>query len=188
MLMAPTEDSYSYNQAIMELGALICIPKQPKCLICPVSSCCDAFANGTQAMLPVKAAKKATPHFTIGVGVIRNAEGKVLIQQRPEEGLLGGLWEFPGGKQEANESLPETVRREIAEELGIQVNVGEPITQVKHAYSHFKITLHAYWCEYVSGQPESRASQGWKWVTLDELSQYAFPKANNRILDVILNA
>src|SRR5258708_27292126 len=104
----------------MELGATICTPRNPQCPKCPLRINCKARRLGLQNALPLKKKKKATPHFNIGAGVIWH-KGKVLISQRPLKGLLGGLWEFPGGKQEAGESLRETVRREIKEELGIQV-------------------------------------------------------------------
>jgi A/G-specific adenine glycosylase len=185
-LLSEAQDPYSYNQAIMELGATVCLPQNPRCLLCPVQEFCSAFAQGTQHERPVKESKKPTPHHSIGVGVIWH-EGKVLIQQRPAEGLLGGLWEFPGGKQEPDEALPETVRREIEEELGIEVTVDDLITTVKHAYTHFRITLHAFHCTYKEGTPEPRACQGWKWVHPEELTQYAFPKANKTVLEKVLS-
>lgn len=174
-----------YNQAIMELGATVCLPQNPRCLLCPVKVFCDACDRGTQHERPVKAAKKASPHYTIAVGVIWKGD-QVMIQQRPEGGLLGGLWEFPGGKQEAGEVLTETVYREIQEELEIEVSVGELITSVKHAYTHFKITLYAYHCQYLSGEPNPKACQDWRWVSPEELQAYAFPKANKTVLEVML--
>jgi A/G-specific adenine glycosylase len=186
-LLLESDEPHLFNQAIMELGATLCSPQNPRCLLCPVKSFCEAFAKGTQHERPVKTPKKATPHHMIGVGVIWK-NNRVLIQQRPENGLLGGLWEFPGGKQEAGETLEQTVLREIEEEVGIQVAVGERITTVKHAYTHFKITLHAYHCAYISGKPQSRVSQGWQWVSPDELEQYAFPKANKTVLSLLLKA
>jgi A/G-specific adenine glycosylase len=184
-LLAESEDPYHYNQAIMELGATVCLPQNPRCLLCPVKKYCTAFARGTQHDRPVKKTKKPTPHHVIAVGVIWH-ENRVLIQQRPEEGLLGNLWEFPGGKQEPGETLQETVRREIEEELGIEVLVRESIAVVKHAYTHFKITLHAYHCQYQSGVPQPKACQAWHWVSPDELGQYAFPKANKTVLETML--
>jgi A/G-specific adenine glycosylase len=185
-LLAESDDPYHYNQAIMELGATVCLPQNPRCLLCPVKQHCTAYAQGTQHERPVKASRKATPHYHIGVGVIWH-ENRILIQQRPEEGLLGNLWEFPGGKQEANEPIEETVRREIEEELDIAVEVGELIATVKHAYSHFKITLHAYHCRYRSGEPQPKACQAWKWVMPEELTTYAFPKANKTVLEKVLS-
>ncbi len=186
-LLAPAStanEAYAFNQAIMELGATLCTPKTPACLLCPVGQHCEAKANGTQQERPVKTAKKPTPHYHIGAAVIWHND-LILIQQRPRNGLLGGLWEFPGGKQEPDETLKETVIREIHEELAIEIEVGEKLTEVKHAYSHFKITLHAYHCQYLSGEPQLLSADALTWARPDELTQYAFPKANNRVIDEI---
>ncbi len=185
-LLEEADDSYAFNQGIMELGATVCLPQAPRCLLCPVQPFCEAYAFGMQQELPVKAKRKPVPHYDIAVGVIWNKENQVLIQQRPAEGLLGGLWEFPGGKQEPDETLETTVQREIAEELGIDIVVCEKIETVKHAYTHFKITLHAYRCVYQSGEPHPRAATAWKWVPVSELPQYAFPKANKTVLEGLL--
>ncbi len=134
----------NYNQALMDLGRLICKPRTPLCAECPVSQHCCAYQRGTQTERPVKPAKAKTPHYDVTAGIIWNARGEVLIAQRPLDGLLGGLWEFPGGKQEAGESLPECLQRELREELAIEVEVGDLFTTVKHGFTHFKITLHAF--------------------------------------------
>jgi A/G-specific adenine glycosylase len=187
-LLEEADDPYTFNQAIMELGATLCTQKHPQCLVCPVAQCCKANAHGTQHDRPVKVQKAPIPHKTIAVGVIWQDETrqKVLIQQRPEGALLGGLWEFPGGKQEADETLPQTVARELAEELGISVQVQEKIIAVKHAYTHYKITLHAYHCLWTGGKPTPTAAQQWAWVGLDQLEAYAFPKANKSVLQALL--
>jgi A/G-specific adenine glycosylase len=184
LLPAEAQDAYDFNQAVMELGATLCTPKKPSCPRCPWLEECVAKREGREHEIPIKVAAKATPHYTIGVGVIWH-EGRVLIALRPAEGLLGGLWEFPGGKCNEKESLKDCVKREIAEEIGIEITVGHKIETVKHAYSHFKITLHAFECQYVSGTPEPRSSQAIKWVTLEEIDQYAFPKANKRVLEAL---
>ena len=76
---------------------------------------------------------------------------KILITKRKKNQLLGGLWEFPGGKIENHESIENCIKREIKEELDIQIKVNNFITKIKHQYSHFKITLYAYHCQYISG-------------------------------------
>lgn len=174
-----------YNQALMELGATICIPKNPKCLICPIQRYCKAFATGQQNILPVKSKAKPIPHYHIGAGVIWK-KGEILISQRPSKGLLGGLWEFAGGKQETGESITDCVQREIKEELGISVKVQSEIATVDHAYTHFKITLHAHECKYISGTPKTIGCQDWKWIKPHELRDYAFPSANQPIIEKIL--
>jgi A/G-specific adenine glycosylase len=188
--LVPKGHAREFNQALMELGATICVPKNPRCLICPVQKNCRARTLGLQNVLPVTRAKKELPHKIIAAGVIykraRSGSAKILIQQRLSEGLLGGLWEFPGGKVEADERLEECVAREVREELGIEIRVGEKIIVVEHAYSHFSITLHAFRCEFVAGRVKLRGAQKFKWVRPRELEQYAFPAANKKIIAELL--
>ena len=172
----------SYNQALMDLGRLICKPRAPLCADCPVSAHCLAYQHGTQTKRPVKPAKAKIPHYDVTAGIIWNARDEVLIAQRPLDGLLGGLWEFPGGKQEAGESLPECLRRELREELAIEVEVGDLFTVVKHGFTHFKITLHAFTCQYVSGEPQKLGVRDFAWVTPDQFDAYAFGKADRQVI------
>ncbi|MBZ0275927.1 MAG: A/G-specific adenine glycosylase, partial [Anaerolineae bacterium] len=162
-----------YNQALMELGRRICKPRNPTCGDCPIRAYCQAFRHGTQEDRPVKKDKAPTPHYDVTAGLIWNDKGQILIAQRPPDGLLGGLWEFPGGKQEAGETLPECLKRELREELAIEVEVGELFIVVRHAFTHFRITLHTFTCRYLAGPPESIGVADWVWVTPDELSRYA---------------
>lgn len=171
-----------YNQAIMDLGRLICRPRQPDCAVCPVRSRCRAFASGTQTERPVKKTKTPTPHYDVAAGMIWNDAGQLLIAQRPLDGLLGGLWEFPGGKQEAGESLEACLRRELREELAIEVEVGDLFVAVKHGFTHFKITLHAFTCRYTGGEPQRLGVRDFAWVTPDELDRYSFGKADRRVI------
>ena len=184
-LLGDAEDAWTHNQAMMELGAVICTPRTPECPACPVQMHCSAFAAETVGDRPVKKRRKPLPHKHIGVGVVYRGPHEVLIQLRPANGLLGGLWEFPGGKQEPDEPIEETVRRELAEELAIEVTVRQLLCTVRHTYSHFKVTLHVYTCDLVSGTPTPRAAQRWLWSPVSELSSYAFPKANRDVLAVL---
>jgi A/G-specific adenine glycosylase len=176
-----------YNQALMELGQKICTPRQPDCARCPVQAMCQAYAAGTQLDRPVKKKKAATPHYDVAAGLIYDEQGRLLIAQRPAEGLLGGLWEFPGGKQENGETLPACLQRELREELAIEVEVGALFVKVKHAFTHFKITLHAFECRYLGAsaphtEPQLLGAQAYAWVTLDALSQYSFGKADREVI------
>jgi len=179
--LIPSGEAGNYNQALMELGATICTPRSPQCPKCPVRKNCKARVLGLQNDLPLKKKKRPTPHFHIGAGVIWH-KGKILSSQRPLKGLLGGMWEFPGGKQESGESLSETVHREIKEEMGIHVKVGRKLARVDHAYSHFKITLHAHDCAYQSGKVQSLGVMDWRWVRPQDLKKFAFPAANQPII------
>ncbi len=175
-----------YNQSIMELGSQVCTPKRPQCAICPVQDHCIAQAQATPELYPTPKKKEPTPHYDVAVAVLRDASNRIFIQQRAPKGLLGGLWELPGGKANSGESGPQTCVRELQEELGVQVSVGELVGVVKHAYSHFKITLRAYECTVLDGIPVSTEGLITTWVEPDELGKFAFPRANRRILDLLV--
>lgn len=171
-----------YNQALMELGRTVCKPRAPLCKACPLQAHCKAYANNTQELRPVKRKKAPTPHYDVAAGIIRDNAGRILIAQRPPDGLLGGLWEFPGGKQEPDETLPQCLQRELREELAIEVEVGTLFVVVKHAFTHFKITLHAFECRYISGEPQKLGVHDWAWVTETQLEQYSFGKADREVI------
>ena len=191
--LLPPNRAGDFNQALMDLGATVCVPRNPRCGICPLATWCLARAHGDQDKLPVKTKRKPIPHYDVAVGVIRRGK-RLLIDRRKPEGLLGGLWEFPGGKRKGNESLEHCLTREIREELGIRVKIVRPLMSVPHAYTHFRITLHVYECRlvagpersrtgrYVSGHPRAIGCAESRWVRLDELNHYAFPSANRKVI------
>ncbi|TVQ03567.1 MAG: A/G-specific adenine glycosylase [Balneolaceae bacterium] len=172
-----------FNQAVMELGALICTPKNPACHLCPVSQYCISLQRMETDVIPYKSPSKKIPHKEIAVGLIVNEKNELLIALRPNNSMLGGLWEFPGGKREQNETLQETVIRELKEELGVDVEIYSKFRDLKHTYSHFKITLHAFWCKIINGQPAPKSSQKLVWVGLEGVDHYPFPKANKTLLN-----
>ena len=126
------------------------------------------------------------PFQVIGVGLVRNGAGEVLIDKRLNEGLLGGLWEFPGGKQEPGEPIVATIRRELEEELAIEVEVGEELIVVDHAYSHKRLRFVVHLCHWRSGDPQPLASQQVRWVKPQQLSDFPFPAANARIIAALM--
>jgi A/G-specific adenine glycosylase len=180
----PTARVGDYNQALMDLGRVICKPRAPLCGDCPVRAHCRAYASGTQGERPVKAAKAKTPHYDVTAGMIWDVRGKLLIAQRPLNGLLGGLWEFPGGKAEPGETLEACLARELHEELGIAVEVGALFVVVRHTFTHFRITLHAFTCHYhdQSGDPQALGVRDWAWVAPDGLDHYSFGKADRQVI------
>jgi A/G-specific adenine glycosylase len=169
-----------YNQALMDLGATVCLPTAPHCHLCPLAELCRARALGLQEERPVRRARAETPHYTVTAAVIRR-EGKVLLARRPAEGLLGGLWEFPGGKQQDGEDLQACLRREIAEELGVRVVVGAPLGVYRHAYTHFRITLHAFECSLNGGRPRPLQASALAWVLPGDLGGYPMGKVDRMI-------
>lgn len=173
-----------HNEAVMELGALVCLPKNPDCSQCPLQTHCRAAQLDLQTDFPVKKKKKPVPHYDIAVGIIRDAESRVYIQQRATDAMLGGLWEFPGGKVEPGETPEVACHREVLEETGMQIQVVAPITSIKHAYSHFRITMHAFECVLLSDHV-SRTEQPHAWIAKESFGDYAFPRANRRLLDLL---
>ncbi|MBN1202634.1 MAG: A/G-specific adenine glycosylase [Anaerolineae bacterium] len=174
-----------WNEGLMELGRRICTPTSPDCDACPLADHCAARQLGNQHERPVKLPRSKTPHYDVTAAVIRHADGRLLIAQRPHDGMLGGLWEFPGGKRQPGESLPDCLRREIREELDIEIAVGEQIGTVRHAYSHFRITLYAYACEYLAGEPQATECADWAWVEPGDLDNYAFPVTDQKIIGML---
>lgn len=179
------ENPRDFNQALMDLGATVRTAKNPTCLLCPWRGNCQGYNLGVQSELPMREASSTVPHKVIGVAAIWNGEGQILIDRRKQNGLLGGLWEFPGGKLEDGETIQACIRREILEELAIEVEVGEHLITVEHAYTHFRVTLNVYHCRHVGGEPQPLQCDEIRWVTLEELDLFAFPVANVKIIEAL---
>ena len=125
------------------------------------------------------------PHKRIGVAVIWNQSGQILIDKRKLEGTMGGLWEFPGGKIEAGETVVDCIVREIREELAIDITVGEHLMSIEHTYPTFQMTLIVHHCQYIGGIPQPIASDEIRWVNISDLVNYQFPAANMAIINAI---
>jgi len=166
-----------FNESLMELGALVCLPKSPRCALCPLQPGCRAARGGLASVLPVKSGKAQTPRYQVALAVIVRG-GKLFIQQRPENGHLGGLWEFPGGKCRAGEKAELAVVRECGEELGVEIEVQAQLAVVRHAYSHFKVVLHVFACRLLGGRIRTR--QPHAWVKVSDLDRYPFPAGNHK--------
>ncbi|CCI38858.1 8-oxo-dGTP diphosphatase MutT [Microcystis aeruginosa] len=118
----------------------------------------------------------------IGVAVIRDDRDLILIDRRLAKGLLGGFWEFPGGKIEGNETVQECIKREILEEIGIDIAIDSHLITIDHTYSHFRVNLQVYNCRYLSGEARAIECEEIRWVTIEELDNYTFPAANQEII------
>jgi len=183
--LLPSNNPGEFNQALMELGALVCTPQSPSCKICPLQEICLSRVNRRENEIPVKIKKKPVPHVDVSAGIIW-ANGKILITRRPTDKMLGGLWEFPGGKCEKGESFEQCLLREISEELSIRVEIIAHFMDVKHAYSHFKMTLHMFDCRYVSGKPVLNGVDAFQWVSPEDLLELPFPAADGKVIREIL--
>ena len=170
-----------FNQALMELGATVCRPRHPDCNSCPLQGQCRALSSDRVHALPHRIARAPVPRHRIAVGVVFKND-RVLITRRRPEGLLGGLWEFPGGKIRPGETPAAACIREIKEEVNLAVTVEAFLTRVKHAYSHFKIVMDIYCCRYASGRIRLNGPVDFRWARPRQLDEYAFPAANHKFM------
>jgi A/G-specific adenine glycosylase len=170
-----------FNQAVMELGALICRSKNPMCLLCPVQEFCRAFEKGEQEIIP-RPQKRSYRKIEAVIGLVKKRD-KYLIQKRPPKGLMADLWEFPGGKKKPGETLEEALSREIKEELRADVDSAELLTSVKHAYTQFQVTLYAFSCTLQGLPPLPRDK--YRWVSLKAMKHYPFPSGSAKIIQFL---
>ncbi len=174
----PARKAGIFNQALMELGALVCRSRNPQCMLCPVIDFCRAVRAGKQEIIPQPKSQKFNKVEAV-VAVIRK-DGLYLIQKRPSRGLFAGLWEFPGGKIEAGETPRTALRREVREELGAGVQGIRALTTVKHSYTRFQVTLHAFLCEFVMEPRMDRRNH--RWVSLRAVRRYPLPSGSVKIV------
>jgi A/G-specific adenine glycosylase len=180
----PKGKASAYNQALMDLGALVCTPRDPKCSACPLAEQCAACALNLQEELPVVQSKKKLPHYIVTAAVIQR-NGCVLIAQRPSNGLLGSMWEFPGGTLQLGEDLTACLQREIREELDVSIHVADMLGVFDHAYTHFRVTLHAFYCTLPSGEPRNLEHLALAWVSPSDLSDYPMGKIDRQIAGIL---
>jgi len=175
----PKGKAGDFNQALMDLGATICVPKNPRCLVCPLTEMCKAYVNETQAIRPVRKLKRMVPQYIHTAGVIIK-RGRVLISQRPSKGLLGGMWEFPNGRVNADPA--KELSKVLKTGYSLKVQRKEALGVVQHAYTHFKVTVHAFQCELLS-RPDQK---NLKWVLLKELDKYPMGKVDRQIAMMLM--
>jgi A/G-specific adenine glycosylase len=175
-----TVDPSDFNEAMMELGALVCTPRSPACDTCPLRRGCVALRDASIAALPVKGGRTAVPHLDVAVAFVSDSRGRVLLRCRPDGGMLAGMWELPGGKRKGEESLDKTVVRSVRERTGVEVEVGARCGKVEHAFSHFRMTLHVFRATRVGG----RVRAGSRWVPQAEVADLPLPTANRKALEL----
>ncbi len=227
--LIPKGFSNPFNQALMDLGSVICTPKGPLCPECPLRGLCKGRQSGEPERFPLRIPKKKIPHVEAVCAVIWEKR-RVLLNQRPPSGLLGGLWEFPNWKSESksthstprsevrgmlrvdterrlspqfkNRSLPSTrdfgelsrvarakgapsnvsslrLRADIKKETGMNVEVKESIGTFRQTFSHFKLTLHVYYCRAMNGKGKGR------WVSIKDLPHLPMSRIHRKVADAI---
>jgi A/G-specific adenine glycosylase len=177
-----------FNQGMMELGALICIARNPRCKICPVREDCQAFSLGLVSDRPVLKEPVKTIFIEMATGILQR-KGSILIQKRKTKGVWANLWEFPGGRLEPGETPEMALVREYLEETELAVGNLKKITTVQHSYTIYRVTLHCYFCSLVDTrhEPVLHGAQEYRWVKPDELSNYAFPAGHRKLIRYLQN-
>ncbi len=188
--LLPKGKARQFNQALMDLGGLICTPKNPRCPDCPIRKYCIADKSGVVASRPVQQRPKKTINIYRVAGIIR-WDGKVYIQKRAQNDVWGGLWEFPGGevdRNKTNHSDAMMVSQVVFDDCGLDVAVGDFLCSVQHQYTHHKITLDCYLCDLRSGShpvPELNKAVDFRWVALEEFAEYGFPAGARKVIEFI---
>lgn len=177
----PSQRVGDFNQALMELGALVCQSRSPACSSCPLKFSCRAYQNGNPEDIPLRRAKNIT-RLNAVVAIIEHS-GAYFIQQRPKSGLLAGLWEFPGGKVEAGETCQRALRREIKEEIGVEVKSGRHLLDITHFYTRYQVRLSVWRCHVMPLPSEDKTH---RWVKATDFKKYPMPAANVRIVKHLL--
>ena len=174
--LVPDDFPGDFNQALMELGALICAPADPQCERCPLLSDCVAGRSPDPSALPEFPPGRASVSVTHSAALIRNEVKQFLIVQRPLHGLWGGLWEFPRVVCQAGENPPEAAARAAQEVVGVKVAVGERIGLVKHGVTHHKITLYGYAAEPQDAGlvPQPVHCAALRWTEPEAFANFAF--------------
>jgi len=180
--LIPVKRPGDFNQALMDLGATICKPKNPDCSRCPVDSLCQARIKNLQNVLPITRKTSAIPHRRAAAAVIRNSKGMLLVVQRPASGLLASLWKLPGGFIKSGEDTGNSLRQNVKEELGISIRPGKQLASINHTYTHFRITLQAYECSLLKGTPKPLGCQNWRWASQNDLKKLPLSKIDRLIL------
>jgi A/G-specific adenine glycosylase len=183
--LLPTKRVGDYNQALMDLGRLICVPRRPACESCPLQSNCLAFAHHTTAQRPVKTPKAPVKEARAVAAVLRDEANRLLLVQRPSRGLLGGLWSLPGGFCEPEESLSEGLQRLVRETLQLEISVAEQLATATQTLTHLRMTVRAFDCQIMAGTPQALGVAAFAWVALTDLNKFSFGKADREIIQSI---
>ncbi len=176
----PNGKAAEYNQALMDLGSAICLPKNPRCPVCPLQIHCQAYNLGIQHARPVPKTKKQTPHRNKGAAILLQ-EGKTLLIQRPAGGLLGGLWEFPAAEVDQPDSAPALVAA-IEAAYGLKILPLNALPPLQHAYTHFTLQETPWLCRLTAPLP----GPALQWVELSALPQYPMGKIDRQIAKNLL--
>ena len=187
--LIPQGRAREFNQALMELGALVCISTNPRCSICPIRNECNAFSLDLVFERPVLQTPPRTIFIEMATGILEHG-GRLFIQKRKPKGVWANLWEFPGGRLEPGETPEMALVREYLEETELAITTLRKIIAVHHSYMNYRVTLHCYFCSLADGRydPVLHGAQEFRWIKPDELSLYAFPAGHRKLIDHLRKA
>ncbi|MFO7769702.1 MAG: A/G-specific adenine glycosylase [bacterium] len=181
------DDAGTHNQALMELGSLVCTPTSPACGRCPVAGHCAARSLDRQEDFPVRPSPKDRPHHVEPAAWLTGSGGTLLMVRRPLEGLLGGLWELPGGRAEEGEEAPRALERVLSLLLEVESAVEpDPLHTQEHAFSHFTVTIPVHRARITSGTPITPPERTLRWVDSADLAGLPLSTAHRRIVKALL--
>ncbi|MRR15946.1 MAG: A/G-specific adenine glycosylase [Deltaproteobacteria bacterium] len=183
--LVPAGKPGDFNQALMDLGATICKPRNPGCTVCPIAALCQAQLTGTQTELPILRRRPAPPHRAAVCAVIRSADNRLLVVLRPASGLLASLWKLPGGFVGDSGSEEAGLKNSVKNELGVSIRIKKKLASVDHAYTHFRATLSAYDCSLLKGEPAAPGCQEWRWASDADIAGLPMSKIDRKILAAI---
>lgn len=187
--LAPADRAGDFTQALMELGEVVCRPKNPACAVCPVADMCQARHLDIVAERPVRSPSRAITPITVATAVLRH-RGLFFIQRRRPGGAWGGLWEFPGGRVEPGEAPEDAAVRELFEETGFTATIEASLGVIRHGYTTYRVTLHCYLLSPADPRPDPpvpalTAAVESRWAVLSDLDGLAFPAGHRKLIDAL---
>ena len=178
-----TNNPGDYNEALMDLGSSLCKASITYCNQCPLKNICKAYASSSPILYPTPKVQKKIPIYDVAVSVIEY-KNKILITKRLNKNFLPGLWEFPGGKIEKNETAIQTIIREVKEETNLTVSNPIFLGNIKHKYSHFGVNISLF-ISFPKSIKSLNLSQEYRWIKMKDILNYPLPKANHKMLDIL---
>ena len=178
-----TDNPGDYNEALMDLGSSLCKASITYCNQCPLKNICKAYASSSPILYPTPKVRKKIPIYDVAVSVIEY-KNKILITKRLNKNFLPGLWEFPGGKIEKNETAIQTIIREVKEETNLTVSNPIFLGNIKHKYSHFGVNI-SFFISFPKSIKSLNLSQEYRWIRMKDILNYPLPKANHKMLDIL---
>ena len=169
----------------MELGALICTPKQPQCTDCPLSETCQALKTDSVTAYPKKRPRRQPTKVFAVAAMATDERGRILMGRRPDDGLLGGLWELPGGEIAADDTRPAGVRRWLAERTGLQGDIGPRLASVQHVFTHRRLTLEVYRVTTSDDALRSHWYTETRWVDRATLEELPLSRLTQKVLSAV---